>query len=65
MTVTREGIRLAVEDDGAGANEAPVPRLGLLGIRERVVALGGQLALTTGMGTGFRLEATIPRAGDE
>ena len=63
VTVTPEGIRLAVQDDGAGANEAPVPRLGLLGIRERVVALGGKLALTTGEGTGFCLEATIPRAG--
>lgn len=63
VTVTPDSIRLAVEDDGAGANQVPVPRLGLLGMRERVAALEGKFALTTGKGAGFRLEAIIPRAG--
>ncbi len=53
-------IRVTVEDDGVGAPHQPVPNLGLLGIRERVSALGGTLLITTAPGTGFRLDATMP-----
>ena len=57
-------VHLSVQDDGRGANRPEAtPHLGLLGIRERVTALGGTL-LVHGHGApggrGFRLEATIP-----
>jgi signal transduction histidine kinase len=53
-------VRLAVEDDGRGIAGEPTPHLGLLGIRERVTALGGALAVHGSPGAGFRLEATLP-----
>jgi signal transduction histidine kinase len=53
-------LRLAIEDDGRGAAGEPTPQLGLLGMRERVTALGGTLAITASPARGFRLEAHIP-----
>ena len=53
-------VRLAVEDDGRGVAGEPTPHFGLLGIRERVTALGGTLSVGTAVGAGFRLEATLP-----
>jgi len=58
--VENGSVRLAVEDDGRGFAGEPTPHLGLLGIRERVTALGGALAIESAPGQGFRLEATIP-----
>jgi signal transduction histidine kinase len=54
-------IALAVEDDGRGPSGELRPHLGLLGMRERVTALGGTLAVGPGNGRGFRIEARIPR----
>ncbi len=54
------GVRLAIEDDGRGVAGEPVPHLGLLGIRERVTALGGVVSAGNAPGCGFRLEATLP-----
>jgi signal transduction histidine kinase len=55
-------VRLAIEDDGRGVTGEPIPHLGLLGIRERVTALGGQVAIGNAPRQGFRLEAVIPAA---
>jgi len=55
-------VRLSVEDDGRGVRGEPVPHLGLLGMRERVTALGGTLSLAGREGAGLRIEASIPRA---
>ncbi|HEX5967433.1 MAG TPA: ATP-binding protein, partial [Intrasporangium sp.] len=59
------GLRIRVEDDGAGA-EAPGaegPRRGLLGMRERLALVGGRLERAgpdpSGHG-GFVVEARIP-----
>jgi len=52
--------RLVVEDDGRGPDPELTPHLGLLGMRERVTALGGSLTLGGEPGAGFRLEALIP-----
>ena len=52
--------RLVVEDDGRGPDRELTPHLGLLGMRERVTALGGSLTLGGEPGAGFRLEALIP-----
>ncbi|HEX7024067.1 MAG TPA: sensor histidine kinase [Gemmatimonadales bacterium] len=61
LGITPDAIRLSVADDGSGVPGDPVPRLGLLGIRERVSALGGELVLSTSGGAGFRIDAIIPR----
>lgn len=54
-------INIMVADDGAGANsDAHTRGLGLIGMRERVAALGGRLEITSAPGRGFELKAQIP-----
>ncbi len=43
ITYGRGSLTVRVEDDGAGSRQAPVPGYGLIGMRERVTALGGRL----------------------
>jgi two-component system, NarL family, sensor histidine kinase UhpB len=57
-------LALTIEDDGCGAVDSGIAAdgsgLGLIGVRERVMALGGQLDVTD-LGTkGFKLHAVIP-----
>ncbi len=52
-------LRLAVQDDGAGGAD-PVHGSGLVGLRDRVEAIGGDLELTSPPGEGTSLHATIP-----
>jgi PAS domain S-box-containing protein len=61
-------ISCSIEDDGIGFDPCAVcPRdgmgLGLVGIRERLAALGGVLSITTGPGLGTTLEMKIPLHG--
>jgi signal transduction histidine kinase len=60
-------IVLSVEDDGeaAGASPVPKPGMGLLGMQERVVSLGGTLHFERPAAGGARLVATIPNMGAE
>lgn len=57
------GLAIAVSDDGVGA---PAPErasgLGLVGMRERVEALGGSIVIASAVQQGFRIEAEIPVA---
>jgi|SRR6185437_6322148 len=54
-------INLAVVDDGRGTElTLPTRGLGLIGMRERVAALEGELALVSSPGRGFELRARIP-----
>jgi signal transduction histidine kinase len=53
-------VLLTVEDDGVGFGGPLVPNLGLLGMSERVSALGGTLRVTGAGGAGVRVEACIP-----
>jgi signal transduction histidine kinase len=53
-------VRLAIEDDGVGFPGPIVPHLGLLGMSERVSALGGTLSVANAAGAGVRVEACIP-----
>lgn len=54
-------IDVAVVDDGVGAASGlPTLGLGLIGMRERVIALQGKLAFTSSPGQGFELSARIP-----
>jgi two-component system, NarL family, sensor histidine kinase UhpB len=54
-------IDVAIVDDGIGAPAGlPTRGLGLIGMRERVMALQGRLAFTSSPGRGFELSAQIP-----
>jgi signal transduction histidine kinase len=51
-------VRLSVEDDGCGGAN---PRgAGLVGLADRVVTLGGRLAVTSPPGGGTRVVAELP-----
>jgi len=56
-------VRLIVEDDGLGfAVDAPPKhqKLGLQGIRERAMLLGGELAIESSLGKGTTLYVSLP-----
>jgi len=57
-----EGIRVSVEDDGAGFEPARMRSrgLGLIGMQERVMELGGELTVRPKAPTGTVLEARVP-----
>jgi two-component system, NarL family, sensor histidine kinase UhpB len=58
-------INITVADDGAGAQpNAHTRGLGLIGMRERVAALGGHLEISSAPGRGFELKARIPGGPD-
>jgi len=58
----RDGVRIEIADNGRGAVDGAAPNLGLLGMRERVSALGGTLETGSHDGGGFRIIACIPAA---
>ncbi|MET8145469.1 histidine kinase [Sphaerisporangium sp. NPDC005288] len=54
-------LEIRVEDDGkATPDTAPVPGVGLLGMRERVTALGGRLRAEPRGEGGFTVQAELP-----
>lgn len=56
------GVMLRIRDNGKGM-ELPTARaggFGLLGIRERAIALGGHVTISTAPGEGFSIEVRIP-----
>lgn len=56
-----DALAIRVDDDGkATADTAPVPGVGLLGMRERVTALGGRLRAEPRGEGGFTVEAELP-----
>lgn len=65
VRVRREGdaLLIAIADDGRGAPRTPAPHLGLLGMNERIVELGGSLEIVTRPAEGFRLTARLPMGG--
>lgn len=57
---------LEIADDGRGFDAKDGPHgLGLLGMRERVIAVGGRFELTTRSPRGVHLEVRIPLAAQE
>lgn len=67
IRISRSGVqvRCSVADNGIGFDPAstvnsPQPGLGLLGIRERLNALGGKLRIQSAGGRGTKLEITAP-----
>ena len=58
---TGELIRVTITDNGVGMDtKAPTQGLGLIGVRERVAALAGQLEVTSDPGKGLELRVCIP-----
>jgi two-component system sensor histidine kinase UhpB len=56
-------VVVVIADNGKGMDlEAPRAGLGLVGMRERVAALGGRLKLTSRPGGGLEITASIPLA---
>jgi signal transduction histidine kinase len=54
-------VTFSISDNGRGADQREPPSgLGLIGMRERVEMLGGNLRVTTASGLGFSLAASIP-----
>lgn len=53
-------VFLTVEDDGQGLAPGVEPKLGLLGMQERVTAAGGTLTIAAAADHGVRLTARIP-----
>lgn len=67
ISISKKGdiVRCLVADNGVGFDPASTvnsgrPGLGLLGIRERLSALGGKLRIQSAEGRGTRLEITAP-----
>lgn len=59
-----DGTRLMIEDDGVGFDAQAVRRqgsLGLLGMKERTLQLGGRFDISSQRGAGTRLEVRIPK----
>jgi signal transduction histidine kinase len=54
------GVRLVARNDGSARPTESAPGSGLLGMRERVEALGGKLAVQAGVDFGFTVEAWLP-----
>lgn len=61
MSRSEGRVDLVIEDDGDGFDAAGVaPGMGLLGMRERVIALGGEFKLVSQPGRGTRIEVELP-----
>lgn len=55
------GLSLILQDNGSGFQvEANRSGFGLQGMRERVLALGGELTITSDRGAGCQIAATFP-----
>jgi PAS domain S-box-containing protein len=64
LRIVRDGdrVRLSVSDDGVGFAPDEVPRghLGLIGMRQRVDLVGGELRVESRAGEGTVIEASVP-----
>jgi two-component system, NarL family, sensor histidine kinase UhpB len=67
VSVARGGeeVRVEVIDDGRGMPESGKPGYGLVGIGERVSAMGGRVVLANRPGQGFVVTAVIPAASGQ
>lgn len=63
ITYGAQTLTIRVDDDGAGSGRPPVPGYGLVGMRERVTAVGGRLTAEPGAARGFSVFAELPVNG--
>jgi len=63
VRIERNAVKVAVTDDGKGLSKDLVRGFGLIGMRERVSALGGRIAFDTEQGQGLQVRALIPLTG--
>lgn len=63
ITYDTDTLTVRVDDDGVGSRRPPVPGYGLVGMRERVTALGGRLRAEPGASRGFSVLAELPVGG--
>lgn len=56
----KQYIKVTVTDDGKGLDTSAVKGFGLIGMRERVSALGGKIAFDTAEGQGLQVRVMIP-----
>jgi len=61
----RDALVLTVRDDGGGMSAPPGAGYGLLGMGERVKALGGNLEVTSDPGAGLSVTALLPLPAHE
>ncbi len=59
------GVELELTDDGSGFVVADAEGFGLDGMRERLAELGGELRVTSSLGDGTRVLATVPTTEHE
>jgi signal transduction histidine kinase len=62
---TRAEVVLTVEDSGKGFRPGPSAGIGLLGMRERIEELGGDLAVISSPGAGTVIRAKLPKTTTE
>jgi two-component system sensor histidine kinase UhpB len=60
LRLERENLKISVTDDGIGLKANVVNGFGLIGMRERVSALGGKIAFDTEEGKGLQVRVLIP-----
>jgi two-component system sensor histidine kinase UhpB len=60
-----ESVKVTVTDDGVGFHADLVRGFGLIGMRERVSALGGRIAFDTEEGRGLQVRVLIPLKGND
>ena len=63
LVCSRHAISIEIDDDGVGMNPSHHNRrktFGLLGMKERVEMLGGTLTITSKIGTGTKVVASMP-----
>jgi two-component system sensor histidine kinase UhpB len=59
-----QSLKVAVTDDGIGLSANFVKGFGLIGMRERVTALGGKISFDTEEGRGLQVRVLIPLKGN-
>jgi signal transduction histidine kinase len=59
LQAQQETLRLAIRDDGVGGAD-PAQGSGLIGLRDRIDALGGRLEVTSPIGGGTTLLIQVP-----
>ena len=58
-------LLIAIEDNGVGIPSLPILGLGLLGMKERVQALGGRISMDRRASGGTRIAVSLPLPKDD